>query len=52
MGEEECKEERDGEGRGEPASQPGRQLARLGRGVSIDFPIASGPWAANPGPGC
>lgn len=34
----------------QPASQAA--LAHSGRGVSIDFPIASGPQAANPGPGC
>lgn len=35
-------------------SQPARQAcsASSGRGVSIDFPIASGPRAANPGPSC
>lgn len=37
-------------GGGIVSQPPARQLARLGRGVSIDFPIASGPRAANPGP--
>lgn len=30
----------------------GRGWAEFGRGVSINFPIASGPWAANPGLRC